>query len=70
MRGSKSASAWHAKYVSEIIVHEEVTERSSGCIQDMSAREKKKKEKEMEEENERKRKGRKNPEKQHRRLSR
>lgn len=69
MYGSKSASAWYTKYVSEIIVHEEVSERSSGCIQDTSAREKKK-EKEMEEEKERKRKGRKKPEKQHWRLSR
>lgn len=70
MYGSKSASAWYTKYVSEIIVHEEVSERSSGCIQDTSAREKKKNEKEMEEEKERKRKGRKKPEKQHWRLSR
>lgn len=37
--GSKPASAWQPKYVPEITVDEENSERSSGCVQDMVARE-------------------------------
>ena len=53
MCDSKSPSAWRTNCVSEIIVGEEISERSSGCIQD-SAREKGQNGKKREEGEERK----------------